>query len=76
MIAQVSCTFQTYANFTDKYSAVFRIEDEPLSSAVDAYMKVTLIYQDVPVQIEQQGGMWLGIGFGSSSMLNADLVIC
>ena len=50
MISHVACTFQTYANFTDKYSAVFRIEDE--AEVVDAYMKVTLIYTNVPAQIE------------------------
>ncbi len=39
-------------------------------------MKVTLIYNQVPIQVEEKGGMWLGIGFGKASMLGADLIIC
>ena len=39
-------------------------------------MKVTLIFTEAPIQIEQQGGMWLGIGFGNGTMLGSDLIIC
>ena len=39
-------------------------------------MKVTLLYNQVPIQMEEKGGMWLGIGFGKASMLGSDLVIC
>ena len=42
-------TFQTFANFTDRYSAVFKIEDDPDTGAVDAFMKVTLIFKEVPI---------------------------
>ena len=69
------CAFQTIANFTDKYSAVFSIEDDP-EFGEDSYMRVTLIYRDVPIQLEDMGGMWLGIGFGRQTMLGAVLVMC
>ena len=39
-------------------------------------MKVTLIYKELPIKLEEMGGMWLGIGFGKSTMLGSDLVIC
>jgi len=39
-------------------------------------MKVTLLYDNLPIGLENAGGMWLGIGFGSTTMLGADLVIC
>ena len=68
--------FQTAANFTDNYSAVFRIEDDPASGAIDSIMKVTLIFHNPPIQLEANGGMWLGIGLGKNTMLGSDLVIC
>ena len=76
LIAGANATFQTFANFTDRYSAVFRIEDDPETKTVDAYMKVTLIFNEAPIQIEEKGGMWLGIGFGQGTMLGSDLIIC
>lgn len=39
-------------------------------------MRVTLFYENLPISLENNGGMWLGIGFGSSTMLGADIVIC
>lgn len=39
-------------------------------------MKVTLLFDNVPIETDDIGGMWLGVGFGSDSMLGADLVIC
>jgi hypothetical protein len=39
-------------------------------------MKVNLIYDILPIELEQMGGMWLGIGLKTSTMLGADLVIC
>ena len=44
-----SAAFQTAANFTDNYSAVFRIEDDPVTGASDAIMKVTLTYLNPPI---------------------------
>ena len=41
--------FQTAANFTDNYSAVFRIEDDPTTGAVESLMKVTLTYTNPPI---------------------------
>ena len=41
--------FQTAANFTDNYSAVFRIEDDPTTGVADTLMKVTLTYVNPPV---------------------------
>ena len=41
--------FQTAANFTDNYSAVFRIEDDPTPGAVESLMKVTLTYINPPI---------------------------
>ena len=67
--------FQTYANFTDKYSAVFNIYDDE-QFGKDSYMKVTLLYDTPPLELEERGGMWLGIGFGKNTMLGSDLVIC
>jgi hypothetical protein len=40
------------------------------------YMKVTLLYDTLPINLEQRGGMWLGVGLGSSNMIGADIVIC
>ena len=68
--------FQTAANFTESYSAVFRIEDDPTTGAVESLMKVTLTYINPPIQLEANGGMWLGIGLGRNTMLGTDLVIC
>ena len=67
--------FTTIANFTERYSAVFEILDDPQYGS-DAYMKVKLIYDNVPIQLEEMGGMWLGIGFGKKTMLGSDIVIC
>jgi hypothetical protein len=39
-------------------------------------MRITLLFKNLPLQLEDQGGMWLGIGLGSSTMLGADIVIC
>jgi hypothetical protein len=39
-------------------------------------MRVTLLFENLPIDLESKGGMWLGIGFGKSSMLGSDLVIC
>ena len=39
-------------------------------------MKVTLLYENPPLDLEEKGGMWLGIGLGKSTMLGSDLVIC
>ena len=71
-----SAAFQTAANFTDNYSAVFRIEDDPVTGATESVMKVTLTYINPPIQLEANGGMWLGIGLGRNTMLGSDLIIC
>jgi hypothetical protein len=39
-------------------------------------MRITLLFKNLPLQLEDQGGMWLGIGLGSNTMLGADIVIC
>lgn len=39
-------------------------------------MRVTLLFKNLPINLEDEGGMWLGIGFGSNTMLGADIVIC
>ena len=67
--------YQTTANFTSQYSAVLTIYDDP-TYGTNSYMKVNLIYENPPVSLEEMGGLWLGIGFGKSTMLGSDLVIC
>lgn len=39
-------------------------------------MRITLLYENLPISLEDNGGMWLGIGFGSASMMGSDIVIC
>lgn len=39
-------------------------------------MKITLLFKNLPLDLEDQGGMWLGIGFGTHTMLGSDIVIC
>jgi hypothetical protein len=71
----VEAGFKTYANFTTHYSAVFEIYD--LNAGEESNdMKVTLIYDNLPIQLEEYGGLWLGLGFDSSTMLGSDIVIC
>ena len=48
--------------------------DDPVYGP-NSYMKTSLNYEGLPIELEEQGGMWLGIGFGTS-MLGADIVIC
>lgn len=55
--------------------AAFSILNDP-EYGTDAYMKVTLIYKELPIKLEEMGGMWLGIGFGKNTMLGSDIVIC
>ena len=37
---------------------------------------MSLVFKNLPVSLEDNGGMWLGIGFGATTMLNADIVMC
>lgn len=39
-------------------------------------MKVTLIFEKLPITLEEYDGMWLGIGFGKGTMVGSDLYIC
>ena len=73
-IAAVNCGFDTMANFTAKYSAVFEVKDDPIAGP-NSLMQATLIFEGLPLEVEENGGMWLGIGF-STTMLGADLIIC
>lgn len=67
--------YRTIANFTTHYSAIIDVFDElPDDNSRD--MRVTLLYTTLPITLEEEGGMWLGIGFGSDTMLGSDLVIC
>ena len=68
-------SFQTVANFTSNFAAYFEIFDDDVYGP-DSLMKATLIYDGLPIELEENGGMWLGIGFSATSMLNADIVIC
>ena len=65
--------FRTTANFTDDYGAIF---DVYTNADGVLEVKVSLIYSNLPLNLEKMGGMWLGIGFGKSTMLGSDIVIC
>jgi len=67
--------YRTIANFTTHYSAIIDVFDI-LPGDKSRDMRVTLLYKSLPITLEDEGGMWLGIGFGSNTMLGADLVIC
>jgi hypothetical protein len=71
-IASVRCDYTVSANFTESYSAVFDVFEDGDNS----YAKTTLIYRDLPLDMEVNGGFWMGIAFGAQSMLGADLITC
>ncbi|CDW81912.1 UNKNOWN [Stylonychia lemnae] len=71
----VHAEFRSIANFTSHYSAIIDVFDT-ISGDNSRDMRVTLIYKNLPIILEDEGGMWLGIGFGSNTMLGADIVIC
>jgi hypothetical protein len=70
-----NCSFRTIANFTARYSAIIDVFDKD-SDESSSDMRVTLLYENLPINLENKGGLWLGIGFGSNSMLGSDIVIC
>lgn len=52
------------------------MDADPSSGSMSSDMRVTLLFKDLPIELEDKGGMWMGIGFGTKSMLGADIVIC
>ncbi len=71
----VECNFRTIANFTSHYSAIIDVFNT-LPGDQSRDVRVTLLYENLPITLEDEGGLWLGIGFGSNTMLGADIVIC
>lgn len=74
-VTRVNAGFRTIANFTSSYSAILDVFD-PEGNEQSSDMRVTLLYENLPITLETKGGLWLGIGFGSDTMLGADIVIC
>lgn len=74
-LINVNANFRTIANFTSNYAAIidYYDSDETIASPM---LKFTLLYEKLPITLEDNGGMWLGIGFGKLTMLGTDLVIC
>lgn len=48
LIESANCYYQTFANFTSHYSAVFTVYDDPVYGP-NSVMKVNLIYIGVPI---------------------------
>lgn len=64
-----------YANFTSTYSS----EWSTINDGGTLKLKIVLRLEDYDISswaTQGQNGIWLGIGFGSTSMVNADDAIC